>query len=292
MKTNIIKLFSIFLFITSFSCSKNEAITENQNVLEYSFFIAGHTYGKPNVNNVGLHPPFKNKFGFINNQEKIELGVFTGDIVIYGNDQEWDEVDKDVALLSPDIYFAAGNHDVTNRELFELRYGETYKSFIQNDDLFIILDPNIDNWNISGNQLQFLKNTLQNNASNVNNIYVFFHQLLWWTPDNIYKNFTPNSFQGRAETINFWTEVEPLFNELPNKTFMFAGDVGAINNGNDFMYHNYDNITLIASGMGTELRDNFIIIDVAKNKEVSFRLIALNGDDINALGKLEDFQLP
>ena len=27
----------------------------------YSFFVAGHVYGAPGVNNVGVHPPFKQK---------------------------------------------------------------------------------------------------------------------------------------------------------------------------------------------------------------------------------------
>ena len=73
---------------------------------------------------------------------------------------------------------------------------------------------------------------------------------------------------------------------------MFAGDVGAFNNGIEFMYHSYDNITFIASGMGGESRDNIVFVDVLDDKTVSFRLIALNGDDMSFLGKLEDYILP
>ena len=54
------------------------------------------------------------------------------------------------------------------------------------------------------------------------------------------------------------------------------------------MYHQYDNITLIASGMGGGVKDNMVIVDVHEDKSVSFRLIALNGNDIHALGRLED----
>jgi len=70
---------------------------------------------------------------------------------------------------------------------------------------------------------------------------------------------------------------------------MYCGDVGAFPNGDEFSYHNYKNITLISSGMGGGKRDNFVIVNVEENKIVSFKLIALNGDDINALGELKDF---
>lgn len=258
----------------------------------YSFFVAGHTYGKPGVDNVGLHPPFRDKYGFISKDEHIDFGVLTGDIVLRGTSKNWDEVDADIALLKRSVHFAVGNHDMTDRALYESRYGRTYSSFIHKGDLCIILDPNLDQWNISGEQLAFLKETLTRDHENVNNIFVFFHQALWWTADNQYKKLKLNSLQGRAESVNFWSEVEPLFSTLPNKVYMFAGDVGANPTGAEFMYDAYDNITLIASGMGGERRDNFIIADVKEDKTVSFRLIALNGEDINALGKLEDYELP
>ena len=115
---------------------------------------------------------------------------------------------------------------------------------------------------------------------------------MWWDPDNLYGNISLNSHNGRADTINFWSEIEPFFNSLPNQTYMFAGDVGAFNNGSEFMYHSYDNITFIASGMGGESRDNIVFVDVKEDKSLSFRLISLNGDNITSLGKLEDYVLP
>ena len=286
------KYIFLFLVLVLFSCDKNEDGTTEESPISYSFFIAGHTYGTPGVDNDGLHPAFKNKFDLIQSDGHIDFGVLTGDIVITGTEQNWNEVDNDIIDLGLPVYFAAGNHDVTDRTLFESRYGQTYYSFVHQSNLFIVLDPNIDGWNISGNQLDFLENVLNTEAQNVNNIFVFFHQLLWWEPDNIYQNVVLNSFSGRADTINFWNEIEPLFNELAKPVHMFAGDVGAYYTGSEFMYHQYENITLIASGMGGNVRDNFIIIDVHEDASVSFRLIALNAPDISALGDLEDYTLP
>jgi hypothetical protein len=258
----------------------------------YSFFIAGHTYGQPGVNNAGLHPPFVDKFNYIKGRPEIKFGILLGDIVSPGpQPHDWDEVDADIDSLGMPVYFAVGNHDMENRPLFEERYGITYYSFVFNGDLFIILDPNIDGWNISGPQFEFLKNTLNSNYCDVENIFVMFHQLLWWENDNIYSGFWPNSFSGRADTINFWTSVEPLFAQLPNKTVMCAGDVGAVSWSTDFMYDKFANISFVATGMGQSNGDNFIVINVDADKNISYDLICLETSELNCFGELTDYDL-
>ncbi|MCH7535959.1 MAG: metallophosphoesterase [Bacteroidetes bacterium] len=282
---------TVAILFTLLGCEKDDLIIYNTAETDYSFFIAGHTYGKTNVDNIGVHPPFKEKFQLITNDESIEFGVLTGDIVSSSTNQNWDEIDQNILSLNMDVFFAPGNHDIENRTLFESRYGSTYKSFIFNTDLFIILDPNIDGWNISGDQLAFLKDELENNSSLVDNIFIFSHQLLWWQPNNKFKRVKPNSVEGRADNINFWTEIEPLLRKLPNHVHLFAGDLGAKKGREEFMYYKYGNLTFIASGMGEGKRDNFIIIDVKKDKSFDYRLIALNGDNIHKLGDLQDYVL-
>jgi hypothetical protein len=44
--------------------------------------------------------------------------------------------------------------------------------------------------------------------------------------------------------------------------------------------------------MGEGVGDNFVIVDVDENGEVSFEMIALNVDDIHAMGNIEDYQIP
>lgn len=275
-------------------CEKPQISPEPEPL--YAFYIAGHTYGHINVDNEGVHPPFEATFPFLNAHPTLELGIFTGDIVRKASEKDWDEVDEDVAMLEDPVHFAPGNHDVgnpTERALFEARYGDTYFRFVHQQDLFIILDPNLDGWDISGDQLAFLKNTLDTYQHQVDNIYVFFHQMLWWSPNNIFRLIRTNSLQGRKDSINFWSEVEPLFHDLPNQVLMCAGDVGAINGWlfDPYMYYQYDNMTFIASGMGNGVSDNIVIIEVMSDKSLRYRLYALNGDDPDALGKLEDYKL-
>lgn len=168
------KYFVLFLVLILASCGKDDPETLEFSPISHSFFIAGHTYGSPGVDNEGLHPAFKNKFNLIQNDESVDFGILTGDIVITGTEQNWNEVDVDLNELGLPVYFAAGNHDMTDRALFESRHGQTYYSFVHQSDLFIVLDPNIDEWNISGDQLQFLQGVLNDEVQNINNIFVFF----------------------------------------------------------------------------------------------------------------------
>lgn len=253
----------------------------------YSFFIAGHSYGTPGVDNAGLHPPFEAKFPYIQSRQEIGFGILLGDIVRPSPiEQDWVDVDNSVESLGLPVYFAVGNHDMENREVFESRYGSTYYAFDVSDDLFIVLDPNLDGWNISGDQMTFLDSLLSNHANEYENIFVAFHQLLWWESDNKYAPVYPNSLAGRAEVVNFWTEVEPLFHQLQNKVFMMAGDLGAASWSSDVLYDTYDNITFVATGMGENDGDNFIVINEYDNDIVSFDLVCLT-DVLDCMGSLE-----
>lgn len=253
----------------------------------YSFFIAGHTSG-----NSGLYRPFKLKFRYIQDRHEIKFGILTGDIVPPNPiSQDWDRVDAAIKFLGLPIYFAVGNHDMENRPLFESRYGDTYYHFIYQNDLFIVLDPNLDHWNISMTQLENLEKLIESKHQLVDNIFVFFHQLLWWEKDNRYSGITPNSFAGRATTINFWSQVEPLFHQLTNNVVLCAGDMGAGNWGSDIMFDNYHNITFIASGMGGGTGDNFVVINVDQEKNIQYDLICLNDTNLNCFGALTDYDM-
>lgn len=273
----------ILLFSTEFSFSQQDTL--------YSFFIAGHTYGKAGVDNIGLHPPFKDKFDYINNRTEIKLGVLTGDIVFLPSETDWDEVDDDVNDLNLPVYFAVGNHDMKDRALYENRYGSTYFHFLYENDLFLILDPNIDQWNISGEQFIYMQNVVDSLYPTVDNIFVFTHQVLWKENDNKYRHIRLNSNEGRASEINFWSEIEPYFNSLPNHVIFCAGDMGAASWSDDFMYDSYGNITLICSGMGEGVGDNFVVLNIMEDKSIDYDLICLNETDLNCFGDLTDYSI-
>lgn len=281
---------SILFCMLIFGCTTPKKI-------EHSFFIAGHAYGDPRekANNKGLYKPFKDKIPYINNEKNMNNGFLLGDIA--WGPKWWSYTKDDITKFNMPIHVVRGNHDGPLKQ-FEKNFGKSYYSFVQNKDLFIILDANIDGWSISGKQLIFLKNTLRNKRDKVNNIFIFSHQLLWWNKEEFAKP-KPNSLHGKKEETNFWSTIEPLLRSQSKPVFLFAGDVGAFSKKYrkrdhtiEYSYHNYDNITFIASGMGGGVRDNFVIVDVYNDGSVEFRFIHLNGDNINSLGKLEDYVNP
>lgn len=276
----------ILLVITA-SCSSLKKV-------DYSFFVAGHTYGDPTdkAHPKGLYKPFKDKISFINEDKNIRMGFLLGDVVWIPSN--WDAAIEDISLFSDSIYFSRGNHDGPLK-LFEKKFGKSYYSFNESNDLFIVLDSNLDHWNISGEQLIFLKNTIRNKGKKARNIFVFIHHIVWWTRKEYSKPF-PNSLYGRDKDVNYWSEIEPLLKKSGKPIYFFGGDLGAFSSvkrnkhyPTEYSYFKEDNITYIGTGMGGGDRDNFVVVDVLNSGEVNFRLIHLNGTDMSGLGKLEEY---
>jgi hypothetical protein len=263
----------------------------------YSFFVAGHVYGKTAGNSVHIHPPFKQVFPFIQSQPGMAFGVFTGDLVRKSTLESFDTLVSELAELNLPYFIAPGNHDVGNRDLFDSLFGDkqnnnkSYSAFVHKDDLFILLDGNLDKESITGDQLDFLKYYLEQFANKSRNVFVFVHQLIWWNKDNEFKNITTNWPPNSPDTNNYWAVVEPLLTSIKKPVYVFAGDLGANHIAAPFMYFTKNNITYIGSGMGQMLDDNFVIMQVDEDGVVNLELIALQGEK-NRLDKLEDYKLP
>ena len=142
-------LFYIFLFTSIYN------INAQNSSPDYSFFCAGHTYGNSNSPHYGIHYPFVDFIPYLNSYSNMDIGFLTGDVVLTGTSDYWDSAQVDINKLNMPIYIAAGNHDVGAE--FVSRFGQYYYSFIHNNDLFIILTPGLDSWNIKGSQLEFLE---------------------------------------------------------------------------------------------------------------------------------------
>ena len=253
----------------------------------YSFLVAGHTYGVPGVDSLGLHPPFRALFPQVN-ANHLSFGVFTGDIVTEGTAERWDEVDAELAELLFPVHFGVGNHDVSNRALFVSRYGPTYYSFTYHEDLFIVLDGELDVCNISGEQMVFLREEL--NGSEARNVFVFVHKLLWVVEGTPYYVLRAGlngpggyDFQG-----NFWTDVEPLLSGLDAQVYIVAGDVG-VPWAMPLFHEGYENIHLVASGMGGSEEENFLIFEV-DSSSVQIHAWRLDGQPLNR-GTIEAYDL-
>jgi hypothetical protein len=281
-----------FLFITLFvlmSCRKDNYNPDKINGQEYkyAFMVAGHTYGNALTYQEGLHKPFKNHFDYINEYPKLDFNIFTGDVVPNPTIFYWNAALNAIQGLEDTTYIAAGNHD--RGPIFDSLF-VPYQDFTHQNDLFIILST-LD-WNIEGDQKIFLENTLQNHKNQVGNIFIFMHELIWWSPTNKFANVKINYLENYPGSSNYWGEIEPILSELNNSVYLFAGDLGATEVVTPYMYHKDENITYIASGMGGNKKDNMIIIEVDSSGELNFKLIGLNREYPYQLDNLTEYTLP
>lgn len=244
---------------------------KTQKVEPYSFFVAGHVYGSPFRKAPGLHPPFVEEFSFIRQVPHLKFGFFTGDIVYYSRDTFWNAIDQQVENLGVPVHFAVGNHDEGHRSPYQERYGKTFFGFEKNNDLFLVLNPGLNGWNIKGKQLEFLKKQLKK-ARYFKNVFIFFHQVLWWSPDNKFSSMPPNSLDGRSPQINFWSEIMPLLHSIEKPVYCFAGDVGANFKSASFFAHKENNVHFLASGMGSLKDDNYLLVKVGVDKKVDIEV--------------------
>ena len=243
---------------------------------KYSFFVAGHVYGKPGqLDKTGLHPAFKLAFDSIRNKS-IDFGVFAGDSVIRSTPSRYSALKRDIKLLGIPIHLVLGNHEVANdipKGTMDKNFPEKFYFWVTNNDLHIVLDSVSDGWNIEGTQLQFIRETLVANDL-TRNVFIYTHNTIWWNKENYQELMLPNSFWGRNKKSNFWTEFVPILKATQKPVYLFAGDVGASLDRTFAFYQKIDKIHLIATGMGGGKDDNFLITHVDDNHQVSFESVS------------------
>lgn len=278
----------ILIFLSFSACRKDKYdIPTTEINYKYSFFVAGHTYGNPMTYQYGLHPPFVKQSLFLNHYPNLEFGILTGDVVPFSTQDYWDSARVDIDKIIVPIHIAAGNHD--RSLIFESMY-TPYYSFKSHNDLFIILST--EHWNIEGDQKSFLESTILENHSLVNNIYIFTHELVWWSPTNEFANIDINYLPNYPGSSNYWTDIFPTLDTLNNDVFLFAGDLGATQVVTPYLYHKNNNITYIANGMGSNKNDNIIMVEVDQDDQPHFKLLGINADVPFEIENLEEFILP
>lgn len=260
----------------------------------YAFFVAGHVYGKPGGDSMGLYPPFKARLPWITAQPGMRFGVLAGDIVRRPNARFWDPAAQDIAAIGLPIHQVAGNHDIAYegaegrddllfRGDYEERFGPTYFAWREGPDLFLVVDSTLDHWNLSGAQLAWLEEELARGASR--NLFLFVHHLIWWREADR-PNLRPNSWDGRSKGVpNFWSTVVPLLRGTGAEVFVIAGDLGATRKSTSFYCAVRDGVHLIATGMGAGLQDNCVVVRVGKDGVARPELVALDGEP-DSLGPL------
>lgn len=239
---------------------------------KYSFFIAGHTYGSPFGENLGLYKNFYKEI--IKEKNNYDFGIFAGDFSRDGSLESWVTVDKQIKDINLFIYRAIGNHDFSypnklKKISYEERYGKSYYYKYFENNLFIFLDPYLDKWSILGDQLKFFKSTISKNSNNENiqNIFIISNPMLYYDNNKTYLNNTYlKSKAGKGVKTNFWNTIFPILNKINKNIYIVSGDTGSTIDGKEFLCDNLNNISFLSTGMGGGYNDNYLIFQFLNGK--------------------------
>ena len=233
---------------------------------QYSFFVAGHTYGRPmhdgEVAQPGLHPPFAGALSGIAEEADMAFGVLTGDIVQTADTSFWRKALWQLEALPIPCYGAPGNHDIHGNIPFEAVMGSRYQHFMHGDDLFLILDSSTRPWQLDSAQTDSIEKWLTIPHQRV---FAFMHHMVWWSPDGPYSDFKPNWLGDRPDSSSFYPTLSQLLQQDGHPAYLFCGDVG-VHQGYGLFYCQEGDITLVGSGMAGQDWDHYLKVEVTEQE--------------------------
>lgn len=248
----------------------------------YSFIVSGHFYGDGTNKS---HYPANTLLGNLNwiNSSGSSMLVCLGDLFM--------DVKNDIPFyrssffdqLDIPLYNAVGNHDLTDH-IYQDNFGETYFAFSIANDLHIFLDSELDNGDIAGDQLNFLKAQQQKiEGGNYKNVFIYAHRTVWKdTYDELEGLFLDNTQS--VVSPNYRNDILPLVKLMSEHSdvYWFAGSIGQA--PASFFYFNdpENRITYIGTAIRTLPRDAMLLVN-SNNGDVSFEPHSLTGEELMPL---------
>jgi len=229
-----------------------------------SILIIGHAYGHPGGSNNGIYPRLINDLK--SQKKKWDYIISAGDSVRVASKDNFILAIEQLKKFSNNVIFVPGNHEIaTINSNFEqgknifLNQFKTLFNFIKvSDTLVFTINTNNKGWNISELQKFKIKEKIEENPK-ANNIIIISHQLFWV---NKFKNkIRPNNIYPDGLTNNF-DDFENFLKKYNKNLFFISGDVGAIYNRSHTFCKTNQNITYIATGMGSGLHDNYLTVNI------------------------------
>lgn len=167
----------------------------------------------------------------------------------------------------------AGSHDIAD---YQNRFGPLYYSFKLGSEAFIVLDLARD-FGMSRKQREFLVATVADVTADttVKNVFVFSH-MVFWSYHN--RDMVPlfryrHPVHPPSDTSLFQDVVRPILKPLTmdRQVFLMAGDIGGGGSYLQTFFHQDDEFTYVATGMGRTARDGFVVVHVDEGR-VDLRL--------------------
>ena len=252
----------LFFFTKQSLINNQKQLKKNLNLKEnsYQFFVAGHVYGKQDKTQIGLYPPFLEALKKLKTNETLQFGVFTGDMVQHGTEEEFENLIQTINTFKKPIYIAPGNHDYRLENSHSFFKAQTKSIQIKNDS-FLFFDSIDASAESITNQINELEKIL---AKKPNRLFIFMHSMLWnKEPKYRYLSSVSNAYyKANGYASPLWEQIKPLLLQAEIPIYIFSGDTG-VPKSTPIHFIQEKNLQLITSGMGGHKNDNYLLVNVS-----------------------------
>jgi hypothetical protein len=273
----------LFCTLLLFSVALNAQVVSPFNKLpvvvnddnNYSFLVGGHFHGSSfNVSGFPAASLLANIETL--NSDSASFLISTGDLFLDIRNNIPTYQRSFFNKLKIPLLNAVGNHDVSG-DVYNTNFGKTWFQFVIGTELFIVLDAEINDGSIKGEQLKFLTDALETNcheSSAIKNVFIFSHRPIWTDGNEKLSTIFLDNTQADFGT-NFKSDILPIVKKYSSKTalYWFSGSLGANAPASFFYYKDDNKITYIQSAIRDLPRDGIIQVNILSSK-VSFETIS------------------
>ncbi|OFY85450.1 MAG: hypothetical protein A3K10_06615 [Bacteroidetes bacterium RIFCSPLOWO2_12_FULL_31_6] len=254
--------------------------TDSLATSSYSFVCWGHWYGSPlNWHSALPSATVLSNIDSINAIQPTFI-MAMGDLYRHTDSSTFYHF-KSLVLkkFTSPIFNAVGNHEMDDRSFYESQFGKTIYSFRINGEIYIVLDGEIANCDLEGEQLSFFINKLDSalNDNSIKNVFIISHKLIWSTLDGVTEIF--KNIHSNYECYNYSTFIESIYPKLLNLSdkkpvYWISGDYGF-----SLFYHKIKDhdLTFLACSITDSDEDAYLKFSISNDDKVYIQANSFTG---------------
>lgn len=289
-KVNLLFLYFLSVnIVVAQTPSPFNGLKVKDSLRNYSFIVSGHFHGAST--NYSTFPASTILAGIDTiNTSRAAFLISLGDLFLDVNEQYIKNYKKSLFdKLKIPLFNAVGNHDISNNNQYTQLYGKSFFAFKTITEQFIFLDTEVKDGDIVGEQLGFLKKTVQSLDPSCRNVFILSHRPVWAQSIKKYEQLFKDNTRSILNSNNFNNEIVPLLKKVSGKEiFWISGSMG--NGAASFFYDKNEEfkITFMQTAIRDLPRDAVLKVSV-NNGTVSFQGISLTGQEVK---KIETYNFP
>lgn len=256
----------------------------------YTFLVSGHFHGAST--NASTFPASSLLANIDTlNSLKASFLMSLGDMFIDVNDTYLKNYERSLFhKLKMPLLNAVGNHDVANGNMYEKVFGKSFLAFTKGTERFIILNTEVNDGSIKNEQLDLLKEQLDEASLNgVKNVFIFSHRPVWAEAIKKYEGLFSGNTRSAIGSNNFADVVKPLLTAISQTKNVYWLSGSMAGGPASFFYDKEEetNVVFMQTAIRDLQRDAVLQVEI-KNGAVSFSGLSFAGDPLK---KIEEYNI-